>query len=111
MLPMLWEAFQMENLVASCLGENQLAINRAQGGKPMPCTQPFSIQITPSTTRLELKPNARFSSAETINALTMNVRAFARSARKPLANFEMPYSTPLRVKKMPKADRKSVAVV
>ncbi len=36
MLPMLWEEFQMENLVASCLGGNQLAINRAQGGNPMP---------------------------------------------------------------------------
>ena len=35
-LPMLCEEFQMENLVASCLGGNQLARRRAQGGKPMP---------------------------------------------------------------------------
>src|ERR1700722_19641721 len=35
-LPMLCDEFQMENLVASCLGGNQFASSRAQGGKPMP---------------------------------------------------------------------------
>src|SRR5439155_23249079 len=103
MLPMLWEVLQMGNWVASCFGGNQLAINRAQGGNPMPCTQPFNIQITPSNTRPELKPNATFSSADTISALTMKARAFARSARKPLANFDTPYKTPLSVKKVPNA--------
>src|SRR6516162_1699670 len=34
-LPTLCEMFQIENFVASCRGGNQLAISRAQGGKPM----------------------------------------------------------------------------
>src|ERR1700742_1078872 len=36
MLPMLCEEFQIENLVASCFGGNQFAINRAHGGNPIP---------------------------------------------------------------------------
>src|SRR4051812_2585619 len=88
--PMQCEVFQIDIFVGSCLGENQCVSNRAQGGKPMPCTQPLSIQKVPSAKTVELMPKQRFSMAEAASPTTMNARALHRSAKNPFANFETP---------------------
>ena len=84
------DVFQTAKLVASFFGGNQCVINRAHGGKPMPCTQPLSIQSKPSVTTAELKPNRMFTPAESINPAAMNVRALARSPTNPFASLDTP---------------------
>src|ERR1051326_4465750 len=86
------DVFHIDIFVASCFGGNQCVSNRAQGGKPIPCTQPFSVQIRPKMTRPELKPNAIFKIADPSRPTNMKERALQRSPRKPLANFETPYN-------------------
>lgn len=53
--------------------------------------------MTIKADRVELNPNQTLRSAEAIRAVAMKTQAFARSARNPLRNLEMPYITPCRV--------------
>src|SRR5215831_3590754 len=95
------DVFQMDILVASFFGGNQWVSRRAQGGKPIPWNQPLSIQITPSRKTVELNPKAMFRMAEAARPVTIRLRAWARSPKNPLANFETPYSKPWSVRNKP----------
>src|SRR5215510_7057691 len=88
--PMQWDVFQIDILVASLRGGNQCVSRRAQGGKPIPCTQPLSIQNKPNANTVELSPKHKLNSAEAAKPTTMNDRALHLSAKKPLANLETP---------------------
>ena len=61
---------------------------------PIPCTQPFSIQMIPRKTAEEPNPKHRFRRAEPARPTVMKARALARSPRNPLANFDIPYNIP-----------------
>ncbi len=78
----------MEKLVANSFGENQCAISRAQGGKPMPWTKPLRSHSDPNVTTAELSPKKTLTIAERIKPSAMNVRALQRSPKNPLANLE-----------------------
>ena len=53
--------------------------------------------------RSELNPNQTLRSAEASSAVAMKTQAFARSARKPFANFDTPYITPCSVRNRPRS--------
>src|SRR4051794_4217820 len=95
------DMFQIDILVASFFGGKQCVIKRAQGGKPIPWNQPFSIQIVPSRKTVELKPNATFKIAEAASPVTIRLRACARSPKKPFANLDTPKSKPCKVRNNP----------
>ena len=62
----------------------------AHGGKPMPCTQPLSIQKMPRTSAVEPMPKKTFIAAESSRPVAMKTRALTRSPMMPLKNFDTP---------------------
>ncbi len=67
----------------------------------MPWNQPLIIHSTPRTTSDVLKPKKMLTTAQHTRPNGMNQRAFKRSPKKPLTNFETPYTRPCSVRNRP----------
>ena len=66
-----WDVFQIDILVASCLGGIQCVSNRTQGGNPMPWNHPFSTHIIPNINTVEEKPKRMLQNAQRTKPVTI----------------------------------------